>query len=319
MTAVRMKKLTMFAVLMCCLVGSASAQQQIVFTPQWTAQAQFVGFYVAEAKGFYRNAGVNVRIQHPSPSNPCINQLKEGTSQLITLQLMTAMKTINEGTPIINVMQVLQNNSQMIVSHKPLKSIQDLKGKRVGCWKAGFVELSNIMNRHEHLNIEWVPFVSHVNLYISKAIDATTAQSYNEFFQLKMAGQRFQDSQLIYLKDIGYNIPEDGVYVTRDYYKAHKTEVDKFVKASKQGWEWAAKHPQEALDIVMEACRKYGVNTNRIAQDWMLKQILELTKDKKTGKITFRLDPDALALANRLMLSNDYLHHPVTYSQITEP
>ena len=51
----------------------------------------------------------------------------------------------------------------------------------------------------------------------------------------------------------------------------------------------------------------------------MLKQILELTKDKKTGKITFRLDPDALALANRLMLSNDYLHHPVTYSQITEP
>ena len=172
-------------------------------------------------------------------------------------------------------------------AYRQLKSIKDLKGKRVGCWKAGFVELPNIMNRHEHLNIEWVPFVSHVNLYISKAIDATTAQSYNEFFQLKMAGQRFQDSQLIYLKDIGYNIPEDGVYVTRDYYKAHKTEVDKFVKASKQGWEWAAKHP--------------------------------LTKDKKTGKITFRLDPDALALANRLMLSNDYLHHPITYSQITEP
>lgn len=314
-----MKRVTIIAVLMCCLSGSASAQQQIVFTPQWTAQAQFVGFYVAEAKGFYRNAGVNVRIQHPSPSNPCINQLMEGQSQLITLQLMSAMRIINEGTPLINVMQVLQNNSQMIVSHKPLKSIQDLKGKRVGCWKAGFVELPHILNRHEHLNIEWVPFISHVNLFISKAIDATTAQSYNELFQLKMAGQRFQNSQLIYLKDIGYNIPEDGVYVTADYYKTHKAEVDKFVKASQQGWEWAAKHPQEALDIVMEVCKKNGINTNRLAQRWMLKEILEQTKDSKTGKITFRLDPDALTLANRLMLTNDYLKQAITYSQITKP
>ena len=38
----------------------------IVFIPQWTAQAQFAGYYVAEAKGFYREAGVKVRIEHPS-------------------------------------------------------------------------------------------------------------------------------------------------------------------------------------------------------------------------------------------------------------
>ena len=319
MTAVRLKGLITLAMLMCCFVGSTSAQQQIVFTPQWTAQAQFVGFYVAEAKGFYRSAGLNVRIQHPSPSNPCINLLKEGNSHIITLQLMTAMKTINEGLPLINVMQMLQNNSQMIVSHKPLKSIQDLKGKRVGCWKAGFVELPHIMNRQEHLNIEWVPFISHINLYISKAIDATTAQSYNEFFQLKMAGQRFQDSQLIYLKDIGYNVPEDGLYVTSEYYKSHKADVDKFVAASKKGWEWAVQHPAEALDIVMEACRKYGVNTNKTAQRWMLKQILDLTKDKKTGKRTYQLSPAALKLANRLMLGSGYLQHDITYKQLTQP
>ena len=37
---------------------TASAQDEtIVFTPQWTAQAQFAGYYVAEAKGFYREAG----------------------------------------------------------------------------------------------------------------------------------------------------------------------------------------------------------------------------------------------------------------------
>ena len=30
--------------------------QQIVFTPQWTPQAQFAGYYVAFDKGFYEEA-----------------------------------------------------------------------------------------------------------------------------------------------------------------------------------------------------------------------------------------------------------------------
>ena len=76
--------------------------EEIVFTPQWTAQAQFAGYYVAEAKGFYQEAGLNVRIKHPSASNPCINLLKEGKSQLITLHLISAMKNINKGLPLIN-------------------------------------------------------------------------------------------------------------------------------------------------------------------------------------------------------------------------
>ncbi len=53
------------------LVLTASAQNDVlVFTPQWTAQAQFAGYYVAEAKGFFREAGVNVRIEHPSSTQP---------------------------------------------------------------------------------------------------------------------------------------------------------------------------------------------------------------------------------------------------------
>ena len=80
----------------------------------------------------------------------------------------------------------LKNNSQVIVSQKPLKSVQDLKGKYVGCWKAGFSELAYSMDKQYKIGIKWIPFVSHVNLFVSKAIDATMAQDYNELFQLKL-------------------------------------------------------------------------------------------------------------------------------------
>ena len=304
-------------ILACCL--SVLAQKEIVFSPQWTAQAQFAGFYIADVKGYYREAGLNVRIQHPSVSNSCISQLKEGKSQIITLHLSSALRFINEGMPLVNVMQILQNNSQVIVSHKPLNSIHDLKGKRVGCWKAGFTELAYIMDKQLQLGIEWIPFISHINLYISKAIDATLAQDYNELFQLKLAGQRIQDNQIIHLSDIGFNIPADGLYVKADYYRKNKAEIDKFVAATKKGWEWAAQHPKETLDIVMDVCKKNNVKTNRPTQQWMLQQFTNLMIDKKSGKRTYLLDTNSLDMANRLMYDNGFLKKKITYQQITQP
>lgn len=313
-----MRKLSLILITLFGLCFSAAAQtDEIVFTPQWTAQAQFAGYYVAEAKGFYRDAGLNVRIAHPSPSNPVINRLKGGSCQIVTLQLATAMHYVDQGLPLINVLQVLQNNSQMIVSHKPLKGIRDLQGKRVATWHVGFNELAFAMARQYKVTFEWVPFIQHVNLYVSKAVDATMVQSYNEFFQLQLAGQRFQKSQLIYLSDVGFNIPEDGIYVTADYYRTHAQQVRKFAEASRRGWEWAAHHPEETLDIVMKVARRNGVSTNRPAQRWMLSQILQLTVDRKTGKRTYRLEPQAVSLANRLMRSNGYLKNEVTYQQLT--
>ena len=44
-------------ILFCGTVEVKAQDETIVFTPQWTAQAQFAGYYVAEAKGFYREAG----------------------------------------------------------------------------------------------------------------------------------------------------------------------------------------------------------------------------------------------------------------------
>ena len=311
------KKLLLVLLLLISLV--ANAQQEIVFTPQWTAQAQFAGFYVAEAKGYYREAGLNVRIQHPSASNSCINRLKEGKSQIITLHLVSAMKFINEGMKLINVMQTIQNNTQMIVSNTPIKSIQDLRGKKVGCWKAGFSELAFIMDKQFQIGIEWVPFISNVNLYISKAIDATMAQSYNEFFQLKLAGRQFNDNQLVYLADIGLNVPEDGVYVTADYYKKHKIEIDKFVLASRRGWEWAVLHPQETLEIVMNTCKKSKINTNRPAQRWMLNIITNQLVNRKTRSRTYILESQGLELANRLMFDNGFIKEKISYQMITKP
>ena len=85
----------------CCNVAQTVVAQSetMVFTPQWTAQAQFAGYYVAETKGFYREAGVNVRIEHPSSTQPALSRLRKNQCQATTLQLCQAMEIVGDGIP----------------------------------------------------------------------------------------------------------------------------------------------------------------------------------------------------------------------------
>ena len=301
------------------MVTSSHAQTKLVFTPQWTAQAQFAGFYVAEAKGFYKEAGLNVSIEHPSPSNPNINRLKTGQSQFITFHLVSAMKFIDQGLELVNILQHFQQNMQMIVSHTPLKGVESLRGIKIGHWKSGFSELAFSLDNKYNLGIQWVPFISHVNLYISKAIDATMAMSYNEYYQLIIAGQKIQKDQTLYFRDIGYNVPEDGLYTTAQFYKSHKKEVEKFVEATRKGWEWAYNNPDETLDIVLMYCHANNVATNRGIQKWMLEECLNALKDIHTGNRPYTLDPKGLDLANKVMTEGQIIKQPISYQQITKP
>ena len=300
-----------------CSTGITKAQK-LVFTPQWTAQAQFVGYYVASSKGFYQEAGLDVTIKHPVLSRPSSDYLLKDESQFISLNLITAMTLIDKGAQLVNILLTSQQNNLMIVSHTPLKGMESLRGKKVGRWRAGFSEIPMAMDKKYALGIEWIPFLSHINLFISKAIDATLAMSYNEFFQLKMAGQRIKDDQLLYMRDIGYNVPEDGVYVTADFYHKNKDTVMKFVEASRKGWEWAVEHPEEALDIVMLTMKQDGTSGNIISQEWMMKEILKQVADKDTGKRSYRLEPHSLDLANRILLESGLIKKGITYKQITQ-
>ena len=117
------------------------AQDEIVFTPQWTAQAQFTGYYVAEAKGFYREAGVKVRIEHPSVTQPAMARLRSGECQATTLQVCQALEIVDAGIPLVNILQTSMNNAMVIVSARDKDPLSQ-KGARVGIWSVGFGQLA---------------------------------------------------------------------------------------------------------------------------------------------------------------------------------
>ena len=306
--------ITLTAILFVCCKAAAQ-DETFVFTPQWTAQAQFAGYYVAEAKGFYREAGVKVRIEHPSSTMHAMSRLRNNYCQATTLQLCQAMEIIDEGIPLINILQTSMNNAMVIVSSRNKDPLTQ-KGARVGIWSVGFGQLAICMSIKDHLDYEWVRFAQNVNLFVAGALDASLAMSYNEYYQLVQAGIQMTDKNVYRFCDHGYNVQEDGVYMTRDYYMKHREQAKKFAEASRKGWEWAAQHPDEALDIVMEYVDKNHIATNRVMQRLMLKEVLRLQVDRESKKREFRLRPDMVQLASRLMVDNKMLTRDVTYEEI---
>ena len=296
----------------------ARAQDQtLVFTPQWTAQAQFAGYYVAEAKGFYREAGVKVRIEHPSATQPAMARLRKNECQATTLQLCQAMEIVDEGIPLVNILQTSMNNAMVIVSARGKDPLTQ-KGARVGIWSVGFGQLAICMSIKDHLDYNWVRFAQNVNLFVAGALDATLATSYNEYYQLVQAGIKMTDKNVYRFCDHGYNVQEDGVYMTREYYAQHKDQARRFAQASRKGWEWAAQHPDEALDIVMQYVDKNHIATNRVMQRLMLKEVLRLQVDRESKKREFRLRPDMVRLASDMMVENRMLTREVTYEELLD-
>ncbi len=265
------------------------AQEVIRFMPQWTPQTQFAGYYVAMEKGFYAEEGVQVIMDHfgGSSTGTAIEKIAHGKTDIITSQLVSAMIAREHGLRLVNVLQTSQVNGLMCVCRRPVDHPQALDSAKLGRWKVGFGEVCDIFCLKNGLHVDWIPFIQGINLFVAGAVDGVLCYSYNEYFQVVLATGGIPKENIVRFRDYGLDYPEDGLYVTERYYKRHKDAVDKFVKASKRGWDYAREHPDEALAISMRVIQDYNVVTNITLQKMMLEEILALQVNPETGRADY--------------------------------
>ena len=90
--------------------------EHFVFTTSWKAQAQFAGYYVAQEQGFYKQAGLEVEIQHPTLTSSALARLKSQACDAAMFSLMSALDFISQGFPLVNIFQDSMNSSNMLIS-----------------------------------------------------------------------------------------------------------------------------------------------------------------------------------------------------------
>lgn len=280
--------------LLIALASIPAGAQKIVFMPQWIAQSQFAGFYMALEKGYYEAEGLDVTIKHMGINSTLSvpDQLYSGDANIITQQLAQSIIARSDGRKIINVMQITQRSGLCCVSHHKINEWTDLDGLKIGRWKVGFSEVCDILEFQHHMNINWVPCINGTNLFVYEAVDATLCYTYSELIELELATGEIPDDHIFYSYQMGYDYPEDCMVVTEDYYKNHKNEIDKFIRATKKGWDYAANNRDETIDVCMRICRANHVVTTRSLQRQMLEEYLSLMTNPVTGKRDYAKVPE---------------------------
>lgn len=311
-----MKRLILITFLL--LGCSALIAQKITFMPQWTAQAQFVGYYVAKDKGFYEQEGLDVEIKHLSRGSKrnIISYIRSGEVQFITSQFLQAMVARDGGLDIVNVLQTSRTNGLCVISKSPISSFEQLDGKKVGRWSSGFGEVALMMAEDKGLSIDWIASNQSLNLFLAGALDATLVYSYNELISILLSLGKIERDHILYFSDTEYDFPEDGLYCSGEYYRKNRREVDKFVEASKRGWKYAAEHPGEALQICMKYMREGNVQTNIVHQKLMLEEVIRLSRGKD-GEVEFSpISREMFDTVIKKALGTGLIMSPLQYEEI---
>jgi NitT/TauT family transport system substrate-binding protein len=122
---------------------------------------------------------------------------------------------------------------------------------------------------------------------------------------------------LLRFSEMGYDYPEDGLYVSEEFYKKNPEQCRKFAEASRKGWEWVRNNRKEAVDIVMKYVKEANVSTNIYVQKWMLEEVLEMQEDVKGEAPSFELNETAFYWLNDVLLKHGYISKPVEYERLT--
>ncbi len=292
-----MKKLVFATGLACgvSLASGAYAADKVTIQLKWVTQAQFAGYYVAAAKGFYKDAGLDVTINPGGPDVAPPQVIAGGGADVVVDWMPSALASREKGVPLVNISQTFKKSGLELTCRKDtgIKTPADFKNKTLGVWFGGneypflaWMAKLKLKTDGSPGGVKVIKQGFNVDPLLQKQADCISTMTYNEYWQVIDAG--YKPDQLVVFKytDEGVATLEDGLYVMEPKLKdpAFVAKMAKFVKASEKGWDWAKKNDKEAAKIVL-AADTTGAQTLH-HQEQMMGEIAKLL-----GSDNGKLDP----------------------------
>jgi NitT/TauT family transport system substrate-binding protein len=284
-----MKKLLMTAVAAAVLLTGTSGAfaEAVKLQLKWVTQAQFAGYFVAQAKGYYKDAGLDVTIM---PGGPDINPeqvLAGGGADVVIDWMPSALATREKGSAVVNIAQPFKRSGMMLTCRKDtgITKPQDFKGKTLGVWFFGneypFLSWMSQLGIPTTGGADGVTVLKqgfNVDPLLQKQADCISTMTYNEYHQVLEAGVKAEDLVVFKYEEQGVSTLEDGLYVLEDKLKdpAFVATMAKFVKASMKGWDDARANPADAVKAVMD--NDASGSQTEAHQTTMIEEINKLTE-----------------------------------------
>ncbi|MEO6319225.1 MAG: ABC transporter substrate-binding protein [Polaromonas sp.] len=256
----RFSKGLLAAVVAVCGLG-AHAADKVTLQLKWLPQAQFAGYYMAQAKGYYKAEGLDVTIKPGGPDISPVQVIAGNGADVVVNWMPDALAAREAGVPLVNIAQVFNNSGLMLTCKKSsgVTSPKDLKGKTLGVWYGGneypFLNWMSKLGYKPDTDVKILKQGFNVDPLLQNQAACISTMIYNEYWQVVDAGIKESDLVTFFYEKEGVATLEDGLYVMEARLKdpAFVARMAKFLKASFKGWNEAVKNPEEAAKMVVAA------------------------------------------------------------------
>lgn len=276
----------------------------------WTLNTNHIGLVVARERGFYDEAGLEVQILPYSDTNSAA-LLAAGAADFGYLTSLGFLSARAGGADVTALWATMQHETGRLVynsDNAAIKRPADLTGKTYAGfgsdWEAALI---GTMIRHDGGEPEWDTVTLGTGAYEALAagkVDFTLEVSTWEGINSQLLGRR--QSAFKY-SDYGIPDQQNGYIATRDEVLEDRSEVVvAFMRATQMGYDWAARNPEEAADILIAA----GDFPNPELVRASMRAIVDGGYLRDGDQPVGRIDPDRFAATARFLFESGVLKSP---------
>ncbi len=251
------------ALLTGCGGGSSSSDEptRIVVALDWTPNTNHSGVYLARKEGLYADAGLDVEIVEPDPSG-AIAQLAAGNADFAFSYAEQMIPARADGSRVVSIASVLRTNTSSLVApaDRGIRRPRDLEGKTYGTY-GGAIErpLVEALVRCDGGDPSTIRFVDVGNVdyavgFRRRQFDFTWV--YDGWDVIRMRDVEKMPITTIPFRDHLSCIPDwyTPVIATTDRaVTGDRDTVKRFLAATAEGYERAAKDPDAAVAAITDA------------------------------------------------------------------
>ena len=278
---------TVSVVLGLCCFHTVAETKNVTLLLKWTHQFQFAGYYIAQEKGFYEEAGLSVNIVPAIKSDPdTFNKVLGGQAHFGVGHSGILQQRI-DGKPLVAMASILQFSPYcwMVKQSSDIFHPHDFQNKRVSSISTKESAELLVMLEQSGIDTKLLPVYHGIDAeeeWLNGELDAIQVYVTNEPFQMLQKGI---EHRLICPQKYGINVYSDILYTTEGVLAENPQMVEKFYKASLKGWRYAMMHLEESIAVTAE---KYATHKsiNELTNEAEVLSDYILPPDTKLGAMS---------------------------------
>ena len=229
--------------------GAARAEPlPVTLQLKWFHQFQFAGYYAALEKGWFREAGMDVRLVAGSPAIDPARVVADGKAEF-GIGNSSLVIDREQGAPVMVVAAIFQHSPFVILARRSagLDSVRDLAGRTLMV-EAHSAELTAYL-RHSGVPMDRILQVPHTGdaRALAAGVDACTAYTTTEPYDLIRAGIPYVTFNP---REAGIDYYGDTLFTGERFAAEHPELVRAFRRVALAGWRYALDHSDEIIDLI---------------------------------------------------------------------